>query len=334
MVEHGTDSAAPWGLRVTHPPTVSVIIPTRDRPHLIESAIRSVLLQTHSVDEIVVVDDGSAIRLDGPALESLAPSIAVLRHDQPRGAAAARNSGIERVSGDVVIFLDDDDLIHPRMVEDALGVFAKRPDGDVVVFLYECFFMPESLDASYPVALLFDYRRLAAQPLRHAHQGGAIPREWIEVRPVSALMRYTIPIQSCVFRRRAIGTTRFPEHLRQGEDTYFFATVAAGGARFMLDDRVYAFVRRHAGNITRSTDRVRDVEECYRRMLDDGLLTTPDDVFLATLKIVALNVRRGGHLRMSDLRRVVGSPILLLNELRFRLANLRARRSLLKYYAA
>jgi len=89
-------------------PTVSVIIPTYNRAHLLDRAIRSVLDQTYQDFELIVVDDGSS----DPTAEVIAtfadPRIYYLRHEKNRGAAAARNTGIEASQGDYVAFLDSD----------------------------------------------------------------------------------------------------------------------------------------------------------------------------------------------------------------------------------
>ncbi len=86
--------------------TVSVVIPTCDRPDRLARALASVAAQTRRADEIIVVDNGrKAIATDalpaGVIVERLAPRI---------GASRARNAGLERAQGDYVAFLDDDDL--------------------------------------------------------------------------------------------------------------------------------------------------------------------------------------------------------------------------------
>ena len=91
-------------------PLVSVVIPTHDRPRLVQRAIRSVLAQVGVDLDIVVVDDGS-----DPAVPCHAdPRVRVLRNQGARGVAAARNLGVEAATGDWVAFLDDDDLWGPR----------------------------------------------------------------------------------------------------------------------------------------------------------------------------------------------------------------------------
>ena len=79
-------------------PTVSVIIPTYNRAHLVGRAIRSVLNQTFQDFEIIVVDDGSTDNTEEVVKGFNDPRIRYIRHEENRGGSAARNTGI-RASG-------------------------------------------------------------------------------------------------------------------------------------------------------------------------------------------------------------------------------------------
>jgi glycosyltransferase involved in cell wall biosynthesis len=100
------------------PPEITVVIPTRDRAHLlITHALPSALRQVGVRLEVVVVDDGSS---DGTAagLRQIEDRrLRVLRHETSRGVSAARNAGIAAARGEWVAFLDDDDLWSPRKLE-------------------------------------------------------------------------------------------------------------------------------------------------------------------------------------------------------------------------
>jgi glycosyltransferase involved in cell wall biosynthesis len=83
---------------------ISVVIPTRARPHFLRQAVESVLMQSHAAHEIIVVDDGEGA---AEAVGSL-PSVRVLDNGQ-RGPVPARNMGVAAATGDAIAFLDDDD---------------------------------------------------------------------------------------------------------------------------------------------------------------------------------------------------------------------------------
>lgn len=95
-------------------PLITVYLPTRNRLALLRRAIGSVLAQTWSSFELIVVDDGSA---DGTAsyLERVAaadPRVRVIRIDESRGAPRARNLAIQAARGEFITGLDDDDSFH------------------------------------------------------------------------------------------------------------------------------------------------------------------------------------------------------------------------------
>ena len=85
--------------------SISVVIPTRGRPHFLKQAISSVLAQSAAPKDIIVVDDGEGA---ADAVGHLHPSITVLDNHR-RGPVPARNLGVAHATGDCICFLDDDD---------------------------------------------------------------------------------------------------------------------------------------------------------------------------------------------------------------------------------
>jgi len=94
---------------------VSVVIPTRNRWSLLASAALPAALRQEEVDhEIIVVDDFSTDETPTRLAEFADARVRVARHEERRGVAAARNTGIASARGEWVAFLDDDDLWSPR----------------------------------------------------------------------------------------------------------------------------------------------------------------------------------------------------------------------------
>jgi glycosyltransferase involved in cell wall biosynthesis len=110
---------------MTSQPTVSVVIPTRNRAELLKThALPSALAQRDVDVEVVVVDDGSDEE-DRRALESLEGSrVRVVRHATRQGQSRARNTGIEAARGEWIAFLDDDDLWSPDKLPEQLDAAA------------------------------------------------------------------------------------------------------------------------------------------------------------------------------------------------------------------
>lgn len=109
------------------PPLVSVIIPTRNRPRLLDRAVRSALAQSYSRVEVWVLDDASdpPVRLESHAASD--PRVNLVRPDKHLGSAAARNTGVSRSSGSLVAFLDDDDYWLPEKVSREVEVLMGSP---------------------------------------------------------------------------------------------------------------------------------------------------------------------------------------------------------------
>jgi glycosyltransferase involved in cell wall biosynthesis len=91
---------------------ITVVIPVRNREHLIVRAIESVVAQTLTVDEIIVVDDASTdrtVEVVGELAKSLS-NLTLVSLKENVGAARARNIAIEIANGDLIAFLDSDDV--------------------------------------------------------------------------------------------------------------------------------------------------------------------------------------------------------------------------------
>lgn len=110
-------------------PSVSVVIPTRDRPDMVLRAVRSVLAQQLPPAELLVVDDGGASDLSRRLREIATPGrlrLHVLRGPR-RGPGAARNVGVQAARGDLVAFLDDDDIWLPHKLDWQVPWFVRQP---------------------------------------------------------------------------------------------------------------------------------------------------------------------------------------------------------------
>ena len=117
-------------------PSVGVVIPTRDRPHLLRRAIDGVLAQDYPGPiRIVVVFDQSTPDLmlartgDRPLL--------VLANWRTPGLAGARNSGILALDSDLVAFCDDDDVWAPSKLSRQVGELQARPGAEFVTCAME-----------------------------------------------------------------------------------------------------------------------------------------------------------------------------------------------------
>ncbi|WP_436935631.1 glycosyltransferase [Halovenus marina] len=117
-------------------PLVTVIITTYNRPTYLPKAVESVRTQTYDPVELVVVDDHSTEPAQPIVTEadlSSLQNVECIRHEENRGANAARNTGIEASSGEYIAFLDDDDRWHPEKITRQVEAFERTDD---VGFVY------------------------------------------------------------------------------------------------------------------------------------------------------------------------------------------------------
>lgn len=111
-------------------PTVSVIISTYNRAHLLGRAIQSVLDQTYQDLEIIVVDDASTDNTEEIVSGFKDERIQYVRHEENKGGAAARNTGIKIANGDYVGLLDDDDEWLGDKLQKQVDAMEELPDND------------------------------------------------------------------------------------------------------------------------------------------------------------------------------------------------------------
>ena len=198
-------------------PLISVIIPVYNGARFLEEAIANVLAQQYPSLEIIVVDDGST---DDPAsvLARLPVDVRYFRQENA-GAAAARNRGIKDASGDLIAFLDVDDLWPVNNLRVLLDVLS----GDAAA------------DVAHGRGQLTQY------------QPGATG-EYLG-NPGESFPYY---IGAGLYRRRAFERVGlFDAELRYGEDSDWFNRAYECKLPIHRLNEVTLFVRRHDSNMTR-----------------------------------------------------------------------------------
>jgi glycosyltransferase involved in cell wall biosynthesis len=146
---------------------VSVVIPAHNSRY-IAPTLDSILVQRHRPLEILVVDDGST---DSTAqvVRGYAPEVRLIEQQQ-RGHPAARNTGIRAARGELLGFLDHDDLWSPDKLERQIASFERNPALDLVFGHIQNFFTPE-MTAEERARL-----RVPLQPLPGLLQGAMLAR--------------------------------------------------------------------------------------------------------------------------------------------------------------
>lgn len=116
---------------------VSIITPSYNRAYVIHETAESIFNQTYENWEWVIVDDGSTDD-SWDVLQSFAEKdkrVKIFQRDRdPKGACVCRNTGVERCSGNYVMFLDTDDVLAPYCLEQRVRAVEDAPECDFVIF--------------------------------------------------------------------------------------------------------------------------------------------------------------------------------------------------------
>lgn len=118
---------------------ISVIVPCYNAQKYIITTIRSILTQTISNLEVIVIDDGSTDNSAG-LIEKLQREDARIRYiyQENQGLPGARNTGLDHAAGRYISFVDNDDLLHPKFLEILLKNL-QADDADISVCEFENF---------------------------------------------------------------------------------------------------------------------------------------------------------------------------------------------------
>jgi glycosyltransferase involved in cell wall biosynthesis len=213
----------------TKPPLVSVIVPAYNVADYIGDALNSVLAQTFTDHEIIVINDGSP---DTEALEKvLAPYLSriVYLKQENRGVSAARNTGIKAARGSLIAFLDGDDSWLPHYLE----VQVPRIQAD------------PTIDVLYPNVVMFGDSSEAGEEFKTiCPSNGEVTFE--------RLLLQECNVSNCSIARREtiLRAGLFDESLRSVEDFDLWLRVIKQGGRIAYHREVLARYRRRSGSLT------------------------------------------------------------------------------------
>jgi glycosyltransferase involved in cell wall biosynthesis len=244
---------------------VSAVIPTYNCAPFIAEAIASVLAQTYPLVDILVVDDGSSDETES-AVAPFLDRITYIR-TQRRGVGSARNTGLERASGDAVAFLDGDDAWYPHKL--ALQVKALETVPNVIGVATDFTrtdiegrtMMTDAILTEYPLFRTYalNWQTIFPQTLEiddvTMHYGPCFP---------SLFCGNFIKTSTLMVRR---GPQRYPDGFKTQEDYRYFLDLALAGPLAHLETSTLAY-RRRPGQISDRAHARRIAEDSTDAVLD------------------------------------------------------------------
>lgn len=243
-------------------PTVSVVIPTYNRAAFLAQAIRSVLAQTYTDFEVIVVDDGSA---DDTAAVVRSFDDARVRYLYQTNSerSVARNRGLEAAKGIYLAFLDDDDRYLPHKLACQAAFLETNPDADLVASGAQW--------VDEQGAVLDTWRPWQVQP---------------ELTLLSCLYSCRLLTSTVLFRRQVLERLDhwFDPGVIPVEDTDFFIRILYAGCRMAWLPEVVSVYRLHSAN---SPGRAVGYMRRYRKILDKLFARSdvPEDVLAEKTRI-------------------------------------------------
>lgn len=199
-------------------PRVSVLIPTYNAGRYLGAALESVLGQTYQDFEIIVVDDGSED--DTAAVAARYPQVRYF-YNAHSGISVTRNLAISKAKGEMIAFLDADDMWAPDKLEKQVAYLDRYPECQLVFTLVENFFDGAA-----------DTMNQRQEQLLHSNVENCLP---------------SCCIRRDVFEKYGV----FREDYPYGEDTYWATKLWAAGInmKHCIQERLY--IRRiHDSNIS------------------------------------------------------------------------------------
>ncbi|HWQ34606.1 MAG TPA: glycosyltransferase family A protein [Blastocatellia bacterium] len=216
------------------PPKVSVIIPAYNMAAYISESVSSVLAQSFTDYEIIVVNDGSTDETE----RMLAPFMDRITYvrQQNRGLSGARNAGLRLANGEYVALLDADDIWLPGYLEKMVALLESEAAPDVV----------------YPNAILFGLPRWDGKLFQDIYPSST------PVTLEKLLARECTVFVSVMCRRSLIVEVGlFDERIREGgEDFDLWLRMAQRGCRFAFTTEPLVKYRKRADSLSSSEERL------------------------------------------------------------------------------
>ena len=228
---------------------ISVILPAYNAEATVREAVESVLRQSRSDFELIVINDGSTDNTLA-VLSSIADVRLTVYSTAQSGPAASRNRGIERASGDYVAFIDADDVWMPGKLEAQVAALEESSHA-VVAYCWT-----DYVDS---------VGRFVCPDSRPTHQG--------DVFETLLVHNFIDSGSNILVRRQALlDVGCFDETLPVVEDWDLYLRLAARGI-FALVPVVYVHYRLSSTSLT---TKVRAMEACYKRVMDRAFATAPE----------------------------------------------------------
>lgn len=270
---------------------ISVITPYYNASQTLPLALASLLAQTYTNWECVIVDDGSS---DNPAsmIERLNdPRIRLYRFEQNRGRGAARQQALDLAQGDYLCMLDADDWIYPQKLAEQIQVMETHPELAVL---------------GAGLAIVDHNQQLAGVRVLGAHQGQSLTQH----PPLKQLALPPIAHGVCMIRMEIAKATNYDLSLNLSEDSDFLMTILARHPFGVLSNVLYAYSELESVTLSKVVQSLRANQYLFWKRRGQHPLRAYQQIMICLLKEIVYRVMGllGRFDRLIQRRSVAPSP--------------------------
>ncbi|SHM95254.1 glycosyltransferase family 2 protein [Flavobacterium xinjiangense] len=215
-------------------PKITIIMATYNREIYIVETLKSIINQSFTNWECLIIDDGgtdNTVAVISPLLEEDKRFQYLKRPEKyKKGLPGTRNYGLDLAKGDYVIFFDDDDIVHPLNLELCV-LELSRNDVSFCRYIRNVFY--DDFDYQFDMSKEYD-------------------TFFIGINDVERLLNQDLPFNSCavLWKKECFTNNRYVEHLLHAEEWELYSRILSTGIKGISIEKSLFFARKHSNSMT------------------------------------------------------------------------------------
>ena len=231
-------------------PLVSVIIPCYNSSHFIKSTLQSVKNQTYTNWECIVVNDGSTDNSENIIKTNTISDIRFIYiYQKNKGLSGARNTGLNKSTGEYVLLLDADDILHPDKIKNSIELLLSEKS-DMVITNFVRF-------------------KKNLQNIKKAHCNLTNVKFDYENILFNWDKEFTFPPHCVVFSKKIMSNSEFLEDLKAKEDWFFWIQLFSKRPKVSYINQVLVYYRKSEVSMTANSVHMKtNTKKAYKKIYD------------------------------------------------------------------